>query len=109
MPTVANRRHSTPAPSARKRALFSVRAPSANAVYLAGSFNDWSPSALEMKCGDDGIWHAGVQLPPGLYEYKFVVDGRWCCDVTDSGPSETAEGCVPNDFGSMNRVVEVAP
>ena len=96
-------------PPRQKGTRFTLRAPLASAVYLAGSFNDWSLSALEMKRSQDGIYWTEVALPPGRYEYKFLVDGRWCCDVTDSGLSETAEGCVPNDFGSMNRVIDVAP
>ena len=95
-------------PSGDKRTRFSLRAPAANAVCLAGSFNDWNPAALQMERSDDGIWCAELQLAPGHYEYKFVVDGHWCCDVTDTGPSESAEGCVPNDLGTMNRCIEVA-
>jgi hypothetical protein len=39
-------------------------------------------------------------LPPGRYEYKFIVDGEWIPD-----PSEPHE--VVNAFGSTNSVVEV--
>ena len=28
----------------------------------------------------DGIWSATVQLEPGLYCYKFVIDGEWVFD-----------------------------
>lgn len=91
----------------QKGTRFTLHAPAAKVVNLAGSFNDWSPSALEMERGDDGLFCTEVALPPGRYEYKFVVDGCWCCDVTDGGPSEAAEGCVPNDLGTMNLVIEI--
>jgi hypothetical protein len=60
-----------------------------------------------MKRTKDGMWSTDVALEPGRYEFKFVVDGRWCCEVDDKGLSEGGEGCVPNDFGTMNRVIEI--
>lgn len=51
----------------------------ANKVILAGSFNDWSETALEMKKVDDG-WIADVKLAPGKYWYKFIIDGNWDID-----------------------------
>lgn len=51
----------------------------ANKVILAGSFNDWSETALEMKKVDVG-WIADVKLAPGKYWYKFIIDGRWEID-----------------------------
>ncbi|OGH60155.1 MAG: hypothetical protein A3G34_09150 [Candidatus Lindowbacteria bacterium RIFCSPLOWO2_12_FULL_62_27] len=51
----------------------------AKKVTLAGEFNQWNPAALEMKKSgaDDGKWEVAVDLKPGQYEYKFVVDGDW--------------------------------
>lgn len=107
MRTGTNRRESTPPARKQKDAVFNLNAPTATTVQLAGSFNDWSPSSLQMNRSEDGVWRAEVGLPPGRYEYKFVVDGSWCCDVTDAGPTDTADGCVPNDLGTMNRVIEI--
>ena len=109
MPKANSADSKTPSVATRQKATrFTLHAPAATSVHLAGSFNDWNPSALGMRCSDDGYWFADVALPPGRYEYKFVVDGGWCCDVSESGPSEVADGCVPNDHGTMNRVIEVA-
>ena len=79
----------------------------ATVVFLAGSFNDWSQTATPMKKGKDGQWSASLPLAPGRYEYKFVVDGEWCCEP--GGTSETVHctHCVMNEFGTMNRVLEV--
>ena len=86
---------------------FSCHAPKAGIVYLAGTFNGWDPVATPLTRRADGTWAVALDLPPGRYEYKFVVDGRWCCDPGCDEPSEGCPKCVPNSFGTMNRVVEV--
>ena len=43
---------------------------------------------------------SNVDLPPGDYEYRFVVDGCWC---SDPEAKETA----PNPFGDHNAVLRV--
>jgi 1,4-alpha-glucan branching enzyme len=82
-----------------------LNAPTAKKVSLAGSFNDWRPAP--MRPGKGGDWALVIQLAPGRHEFKFVVDGQWCCDVGPDGPSENAEGGVFNAFGTMNRVLKV--
>ena len=49
----------------------------AKEVYLAGSFNDWNPTADPMKKVEDNLWIIKKSLTPGKYEYKFVIDGEW--------------------------------
>ncbi len=53
-----------------------------DAVYLAGSFNDWQPTGLAMDGPDaDGRYVSKLTLKPGVYEYKFVLDGKeWRSD-----------------------------
>ena len=90
----------------KKGTLFSCHAPEAKAVFLAGHFNDWNREATPMQRREDGSWSVSLNLPTGYYEYKFVVDGDWCCEPgrRDSGPSPH---CVPNPFGTMNLFLEV--
>lgn len=45
-------------------------------------------------------WKATLSLPPGRYEYKFVVDGQW---MSDPGAKES----VRNDFGGTNSILVV--
>lgn len=45
-------------------------------VALVGDFSAWQPIAL-FDHDRDGVWTVTVALPPGRYEYAFVVDGRW--------------------------------
>ncbi len=51
----------------------------AKKVILAGSFNDWSETALAMNQVSGG-WAADVKLAPGKHSYKFIVDGNWEID-----------------------------
>ena len=63
----------------------------AEAVYLAGSFNNWKPTAHKMEGPDqEGCFTARLRLKKGRYEYKFVLDGQtWESDpenVCQTGP-----------------------
>ena len=54
----------------------------AEAVYLAGSFNDWQPTAHRMEGPDaEGRYATTLKLKRGRYEYKYVLDGtKWRAD-----------------------------
>lgn len=82
-------------------------APDARAVFLAGTFNDWKTDERAMTRIEQGIWQASLDLPPGRHEFKFVVGGQWCCEPNCHASGECPK-CVPNDFGTMNRFVDVA-
>lgn len=50
----------------------------ANQVLLVGSMNNWrEPLELE-KCTEAGnvFFHTTLYLPPGEYEYRYIVDGE---------------------------------
>lgn len=83
-----------------RTAEFTLWAPQAKRVHLAGSFNNWDANALSARRDSKGNWIAKVNLNPGRYEYKFFVDGSWFND-----PKCTS--CVSNNFGTKNCVVEV--
>jgi Glycogen recognition site of AMP-activated protein kinase len=51
--------------------------PQAREVNIAGSFNGWRPGATWMVPLGNGRWVKELLLPPGRYEYCFVVDGHW--------------------------------
>jgi hypothetical protein len=55
----------------------------------------------------EGRWGVTLDLVPGYYEFKFVVDGAWCCEPGLPEPAQTCTGCVPNRFGTMNCKMEV--
>ena len=87
--------------------LFTVRAPDASTVSLVGSFNDWDPASCPMTRDSEGVWYVSVPLGAGRYEYKFVVDGQWCCDPGADRTYGDCPHCVQNDYGTMNQVVHV--
>ena len=84
-----------------KKQTFSLDAPSAERVLLVGSFTKWQQDAIPMKKGKDGVWAAKVELPPGSYSYRFIVDGEWWDDPE-------CEMRAPNPFGSQDMVRQVA-
>lgn len=64
----------------------------AQAVFIAGTFNEWRPDAMPMISLGEGRWGKELMLSPGRYEYRFVVDGEWGID-----PSAAEQ--VPNPHG----------
>lgn len=51
----------------------------AKQVILSGSFNDWNEQDIKMlKVGNE--WKIRLKMTPGIYEYKFIVDGEWMTD-----------------------------
>ena len=84
----------------RRRVSFSYYAPRAGHVRLLGTFNEWDSSIPPMKKDGDGLWQKTVYLYPGRYEYRFLVDDKWCCDPRN------LKRCA-NCFGSENNIIEV--
>ena len=75
-------------------------APEAQAVFVAGSFNDWHPSAMPLQKQSDGRWVVELMIESGRHEYRFVVDGQWTDDPLSSA-------YVSNPFGGLNCVLVV--
>lgn len=80
------------------RTTFSVKAPPSADVRLAGTFSDWCP--LSMVGRRDGTRKLSLDLEPGEYQYKFVVDGEW---RPDPNRADTA----PDGHGSHNSLLRV--
>jgi hypothetical protein len=72
--------------------------PKAKVVYLVGEFNNWNPYADRM-IRRKGAFQKTLNLDPGEYQYKFLVDEEWHSD-----PSTEQ---VPNEFGTTNSIVRV--
>lgn len=83
---------------------FELRAPDAERVTLAGSFNGWSDSTIVFsRSAEPGVWSVTVALPPGRHQYLFVVDGsRWI-------PDPSAHALVEDEFGQQNSLLVVGP
>jgi hypothetical protein len=77
-------------------------------MFLAGTFNGWKPDATPMTRNGEGDWSVALDLPPGRHEYKFVVDGDWCCEPGCGDRNYQCPHCAVNTYGTMNRVIEVS-
>lgn len=87
----------------------SCHAPKAKAVFVAGTINDWKPNSPPMHHHlPDSEWTVTLPLAPGRHEYKFVVDGQWCCEPGAKDETQDRPDCCSNPFGTMNRVLEVS-
>jgi len=93
--------------------IFQFYAPSAKYVNVAGDFNRWcgtqdgpfNPNLGKMyddgthgdrKAGD-GIWTTVIPLNPGVYQYKYVVNGTtWYLDP--SNPETRQSGAFTNSL-----------
>ena len=72
------------------------RDPSAGDVRIAGDFNGWIPdkgvrSVIESN-GQTRVWTKVLHLPPGTYQYRYVVDGEWRQDPTNPRSVPSASG-----------------
>ena len=85
----------------RRKVVFTLDAPQAREVFLAGDFNDWNKEKHPLKKNAKGVWEKIAMLFPGRYEYKFFVDGQW-----ESDPEN--HQTFPNCFGSRNSVINVS-
>ncbi|MBM3881610.1 MAG: glycoside hydrolase [Verrucomicrobia bacterium] len=82
------------------RQTFRFNAPGALSVLLVGDFTHWQEKPIPMRKGADGAWSAAVDLAPGTYHYRFMVDGEWRDD-----PECTVR--VSNPYGTENMVRQI--
>jgi neopullulanase len=79
-------------------------APEVQQVLVSGSFNNWQEDASTANAmtDDDGddLWTLVLSLEPGVYQYKFVVDGDW---IPDPGNPDQ----VPDNYDGFNSVLTV--
>ena len=50
--------------------------PTASTVAIAGTFNNGRTGVTPMASLGDGRWVKELVLLPGVYEYRYVVDGE---------------------------------
>jgi chromosome partitioning protein len=70
-----------PEPAPLREVIVEFRDASARDVRIAGDFNGWVPDrGVESETREDGgarVWRKILHVPPGAYEYRYVVDGEW--------------------------------
>jgi chromosome partitioning protein len=85
-----------------KGVVFVFKAPGARQVQLAGDFNDWVPDkGVETRVAPDGTWEMVTRLGPGVYQYRYLVDGHW---LPDPGNPRRVEG----PAGGVNSVLIIS-
>lgn len=87
-------------PAQRTTTHLEYHAPEAQSVFVAGTFNDWQPDATPLQQQQTGIWTIELELAPGIYKYRFVVDCSW---RSDPSASETEA----NPFGDQDAVLRI--
>jgi hypothetical protein len=65
-----------------------------------GTFNDWKPGTTPLRCVGGCKWFTYISLPPGRYEYGFLVDGKRVEDPK-------AKCYASNPHAGRNAVLEV--
>lgn len=80
---------------------FELAEPVNYSVCIAGTFNEWRPQVTPMIRLGEGCWGKELSLPPGVYEYRLTVDGKWI-------PDPLAEEYIRNSFGGINSVLKIS-
>jgi len=63
----------------------------AKRVMLSGSFNSWSTLKGAMTKTDGG-WILDVKLDAGVYQYKYIIQGRWTTDPNNLQDADDGAG-----------------
>ncbi|MBY0313207.1 MAG: AAA family ATPase [Phycisphaerales bacterium] len=70
-------------------------------VRIAGEFNNWRPESAPLRVNPHtGVLEALLDIPPGSWQYRLVVDDKWMPDPFNPVSA-------PNPFGGANSVVSV--
>lgn len=65
---------------------FKCPAKNANEVFLAGDMKGWG-NQISMERDPLSTFYYEMELAPGKYEYKFIVNGKWIQDQLNKGTS----------------------
>ncbi len=102
----------TPARREQLARLFGVRPVAQGALFVqptdlgqtisvAGDFNNWDPHGTPLRRDERlGVLQARVDIRPGRYRYRLVIDGRWTPDPHNQAVED-------NGMGGVNNVLEV--
>lgn len=90
-----------PAVSPLKKVPLRIRAEGAKEVVLTGDFTQWAKDKIRLTPAAGGEWITLLELAPGEYQYRLIVDGEW-------RDHSEATRRVANSFGTQNCVLIVA-
>lgn len=78
----------------------------AKRVFLSGNFNNWSTLRGAMKRAEGG-WIIDVKLEAGVYEYKYIIDGRWTTDPNNQLLVNDGVGNTNSVFFKYNYTIKL--
>jgi hypothetical protein len=84
-----------------KKVPLRIRAEGAKEVVLTGDFTQWAKDKVRLTPAAGGEWITLLELAPGEYQYRLIVDGEWA-------DHPEAARRVANSFGTQNCVLTVA-
>jgi len=79
---------------------FSISAPQAKEVYIAGDFNGWRLDDSSRMQKDNAVWQKRLNLTPGRHHYRFVIDGKWVDDPNNPNKEK-------NPYGELDSLIEI--
>ncbi|HAJ56566.1 MAG TPA: chromosome partitioning protein ParA [Candidatus Omnitrophica bacterium] len=71
-----------------------------NSVFVVGDFNNWTLNDDAKLDKVDGVWKKRLNLKPGAYKYRLVVDGKWQEDPGNPNAEK-------NPFGELDSLLSV--
>ena len=93
---------SSPPAAVKREVPIVVRAKGAREVAVTGDFTKWSSEGIRLRKGPNDEWRTILELEPGEYQYRLLIDGSWQDDPL-------AARRVPNPYGGENCVLKVLP
>src|SRR5260370_3470320 len=90
--SVSPRKLVLPPPSVKGNTTFRLKGyADAHVVALAGTFNNWNQSQL-LFAREADEWQCRIDLAPGKYTYKFIIDGNWILDPSNPTTEDDERG-----------------
>jgi serine protease AprX len=82
--------------------LFAFQGDRAASVSLAGDFNGWDFNKTKLCKDEHGFWRIALDAPPpGVYQYKFIINGEWWLEDPNN------EMTAPDNHGGLNSVLTI--
>jgi 1,4-alpha-glucan branching enzyme len=79
---------------------FEWPAEKAREVFLVGDFNRWDEKSHRLQKSAKNRYQIELEIPPGKYQFKFLIDGIWYNDPD-------ADEYEYNAWGSEDSVIWV--
>ncbi len=79
---------------------FELSGREASSVFVVGDFNNWVADDNSRLAKDNEAWKRQLDLKPGSYKYRFVIDGKWTEDPSNPDTEK-------NPFGELDSLLLV--